>query len=68
MDRASTVSVGDLDGDGFRNVSDFTLFANAFSTQTGDPDYNPDADMDGDGFVNTTDFTLFAAVYGVPCP
>jgi aminopeptidase N len=59
---------GDLNGDGFRNVSDFTLFAAAFGSQLGDPDYNPDADLDGNGIVNVTDFTQFAGVYGVPCP
>jgi thermitase len=59
---------GDLDGDGFRNVTDFTRFAAAFGSQSGEPDYNPDADLSGDGFVNVTDFTQFAGVYGVPCP
>jgi hypothetical protein len=60
--------LGDLNGDGFRNVSDFTLFASAYGTQIGDPNYNPDADLDGNGFINATDFTQLAAVYGVPCP
>jgi hypothetical protein len=59
---------GDLNGDGFRNVSDFTQFAAAYGTKTGDPNYHPDADMDGDGFINVTDFTQFVSVYGVPCP
>jgi Tol biopolymer transport system component len=59
---------GDLDGDGFRNLTDFTLFAAAYGTQLGDPNYDPDADLNGDGFVNVTDFTHFAAVYGVACP
>lgn len=59
---------GDFDGDGFRNATDFTLFANAYGTQLGDPNYNPDADFDSDGFVNITDFTTFAGYYLVPCP
>lgn len=59
---------GDLDGDGFRNATDFTLFANAYGSQIGEPNYNPEADFNGDGFVNLTDFTEFAAVYLVPCP
>jgi predicted outer membrane repeat protein len=58
---------GDINGDGFRNVSDFTLFAAAYGSQLGDPNYNAAADLNGNGFVNTTDFTLFAAVFGVPC-
>jgi hypothetical protein len=59
---------GDLDGDGFRNVSDFTLFAAAFGSQLGDANYDAAADLNGDGFVNATDFTAFAAVFGTPCP
>jgi hypothetical protein len=59
---------GDLNGDGYRNVSDFTLFAGAYGSHIGDVDYNPDADLNGNGFVNATDFTLFAGFYGVPCP
>jgi hypothetical protein len=59
---------GDVNGDSFRNVTDFSLFALAFGSRIGDPNYNPAADMNGDGFVNSTDFTQFAAVYGVPCP
>jgi hypothetical protein len=59
---------GDLNGDGFRNLTDFTMFAAAYGSQIGQPNYNPDADLNGDGFVNVTDFTLFAGFYGVPCP
>lgn len=59
---------GDLDGDGFRNVTDFTVFGGAYGTHIGDPDYNPDADFDGDGFVNVTDFTIFAEGYLQACP
>lgn len=59
---------GDLNGDGARNLTDFTVFAVAYNSHLGDPNYNPDADMDGDGFVNLTDFTAFASVYLVPCP
>lgn len=59
---------GDLDGDGFRNLTDFTLFAQAYPSKLGDPHYNPQADLDSDGFVNITDFTIFASYYLVPCP
>jgi hypothetical protein len=59
---------GDLNGDGIRNVTDFTLFAAAYDSQIGDPDYNASADLNGDGFVNVSDFTLFASSYYQPCP
>ena len=60
--------LGDLNDDTYRNLTDFSIFAPAYGTQVGDPDYNPDADFNGDGFVNITDFTHFTGVYGTPCP
>jgi hypothetical protein len=65
---ASCACSGDLNGDGFRSVSDFTRFASAYGSQMGDANYDPDADFNGDGFVNVVDFSQFAVVYGVPCP
>jgi hypothetical protein len=59
---------GDLNDDGFRNVTDFTLFAAAYGSQIGQPSYVPDADLNGDGFVNVTDFTQFAGFFGTECP
>jgi probable HAF family extracellular repeat protein len=58
---------GDVNDDGYRNVTDFTLFASAYGSKLGDDNYNPNADLNGDGFVNVNDFTQFAAVFGVPC-
>ena len=66
----------DTDGDGYGNVcdvdlnqdlkvdlSDFSLFRIAFSTQ------QPDADFNGDGEVNLSDFSIFRALFGnVPGP
>jgi hypothetical protein len=60
--------LGDLDGDGVRDLTDFSLFAAAYGSVLGDGDYNPDADFDSDGVIDLTDFSAFAAVYGVPCP
>jgi hypothetical protein len=65
---AVVVCLGDLNGDGYRNVSDFTLFAAAYGSQVGDPNYDPAADLNSDGYVNVSDFTVFASNYGVPCP
>jgi hypothetical protein len=59
---------GDLNGDGQRNVTDFTLFAAAYGSQIGDANYDPNADLSGNGFVNATDFSQFASYYGTPCP
>jgi glucose/arabinose dehydrogenase len=60
--------IGDVNGDGFRNVTDFTDFAAAYGSQIGDPNYDPDADINADGFVNVTDFSLFAGFFRQPCP
>jgi hypothetical protein len=57
-----------VNGDGFRNVTDFTAFAAAFGSQIGDPNYDPDADINADAFVNVTDFSLFAGFFAQPCP
>jgi hypothetical protein len=59
---------GDLNGDGYRNATDFTLFVSAYGSHVGDPNYNLAADLNGDGFVNASDFTVFASNYNVPCP
>jgi hypothetical protein len=60
--------LGDLDYDGYRNVTDFTHFAAAYGSQLRGNGYNPSADLNGDGFVNVTDFTLFANNFGHACP
>jgi hypothetical protein len=59
---------GDMDKDGQRDITDFTLFASSYGCQSCDPRFSPEADIDDDTFVDITDFTLFAASYGEPCP
>jgi hypothetical protein len=58
---------GDLDDDGVRDLTDFTLFAATYGSVIGDANYSPCADLDSDGVVDLTDFGLFAAGYGVSC-
>lgn len=60
--------MGDLDGNGFVNVTDFTIFAGSYPSSFGDPNYDLLAEMNGDGFINVTDFCIFAGSYGGPCP
>jgi hypothetical protein len=62
--------VGDLSEpcDNVRNVTDFTIFAAAYGSSCGDPNYNECADFDDNCVVNVTDFTVFATGFGVPCP
>jgi hypothetical protein len=60
--------LGDLDGDGVRDLTDFGLFAAAYGAQFADAGYHAGADLDGDGVVDLTDFGLFANVFNAPCP
>jgi hypothetical protein len=48
----------DLNGDLTVNLSDFSLFRNAFGTS------DPDADFDGDGQVGLGDFSILRASFG----
>jgi len=55
---------GDFDGDDDIDIYDFVLFAAAYGSESGDPNYNPVGDFDDDGYINIFDFVLFAADYG----
>ncbi len=50
---------GNMNNDGAVNITDFSLFAPAFSSVVGDANYNPFADLNCDGAVNITDFSIF---------
>jgi uncharacterized repeat protein (TIGR02543 family) len=51
----------DLDNDGFVGPNDYTLFGNAWWSDTTSPDWNPDADFDSDDFVGPNDYTIFGS-------
>jgi hypothetical protein len=59
---------GDVDGDGFRDLSDLGALLASFGMSTGDPLYNPDADFDNDGDVDLGDLGELLAVFDIPCP
>ena len=50
-----TQSYGDTDCDGYVGSSDAEIFAAAYNTSRGDPNYNPCADFDRDGDVDIND-------------
>ena len=58
------VRKGDLDNNGHIDIFDFVLFAIAYGSELGDPDYSAIGDFDNDGNVDILDFVNFAAVYG----
>jgi len=57
----------DLNGDCQVNFDDFAIFASAYGTHCGDPNYIAAADLKHDGVINFDDFAMFAAVYGRNC-
>jgi hypothetical protein len=57
---------GDLNQDGETDLSDNTIFRDAFGTEVGDADFNPDADFNSDGAVDLTDNSIFRGLFGSP--
>lgn len=58
--------VGDLDGDGDRDISDLAIILSQFGS-TGDPGSLGCADIDADGDVDISDLASALSVFGVPC-
>jgi hypothetical protein len=58
---------GDFNEDGFRDFTDFNVFAAAYGSQVGQPNYDLNADLNCDEVVNFTDWAMFADRYGQPC-
>jgi hypothetical protein len=46
---------GDLNGDGAVNIADLSLFAPAYGSSAGQPNYNPAADFNQNGVINLYD-------------
>lgn len=52
--------IGDIDGDGDRDLNDLTRLLSAFGVSDG-------GDVDDDGDTDLSDLTLFLSLFGVPC-
>jgi hypothetical protein len=61
-----TRRLGDIDGDGVVNLTDFSIFAGDYGKDTsrGAVLTSPDPDMNCDGTVDLTDFSIFDTYYG----
>jgi hypothetical protein len=62
--------LGDMDGSGTVNTTDFTTFISTFLRAPTDPFYLGAADFDGSGTIDSTDFTQFVGNFlkSVPSP
>jgi PKD repeat protein len=49
---------GDINGDKFVNAKDAVLLGSAFSSQQGNPAFNPNADINNDGHCNAKDAVI----------
>jgi len=56
--------LGDIDGSGSVDFTDFLSFAGAFGTSTSDAAYLAAADLDESGSIDFTDFLTFASQFG----
>jgi hypothetical protein len=56
---------GDINGDGKDNLTDLVLFALAYGSKPGDPNWNPNADIKGDGIVDLYDLYYLAKNYNL---
>jgi hypothetical protein len=59
-----TTLLGDIDGNGSVNFTDFLSFAGAFGTSATDSAYLAAADLDSNGSINFSDFLTFASQFG----
>ena len=53
--------IGDFNGDGAVNESDFALFQAAFGFSQGDDGFNGEMDLNGDGTIGIPDFLIFVS-------
>jgi hypothetical protein len=54
----------DINGDGYVNALDAIIVGSAFSSQPGDPNWNPSADLNHDYTINNKDVAILIASFG----
>jgi peptide/nickel transport system substrate-binding protein len=62
------VLVGDVNGDDYVEMMDYWVISQAYGSQPGEPNWNPNADIyswpDGDGFIEMMDYWVISQHYG----
>ena len=56
--------LGDVNGDGKTNISDFQLLSDSLGKSVGESGYNKNADLNGDDKVDMSDFHILRRNYG----
>lgn len=56
----------DYNNDGLCAAADFSAFKQAYFSQVGDPNYDPDIDVEGNGVIAGSDFSVFKQNYMLP--
>lgn len=55
---------GDTNADNIVDIIDIVIIAGAFTSQPGDPNWNPVADINNDGIVDIIDIVIVAGHFG----
>lgn len=64
LTQSTSLTNGDINGDNEVGPADFSLFALAFGSFLGDPNFIPEADLTGDDEVGPADFAVLALNFG----
>jgi hypothetical protein len=62
---ATTMVLGDINGDGHVNVVDILYLADAWGSASGDTAYDVRSDLNGDGRVDLLDLVILAGTFGM---
>lgn len=68
VDVAAPPCVGDIDGNGGRDLGDLGVILASYSACIGDGNYNAAADLDANGCIDLSDLGTLLAVFGQLCP
>ncbi|MDI6868549.1 MAG: S8 family serine peptidase [Coprothermobacterota bacterium] len=65
---AGALKLGDITGDDYINIYDFSILAGSYGKTSSDPGFDAQADLNHDNVVNIYDFSILAGNYGLAGP